>query len=568
MNLSRIRLHMGKGRVRLDLSAKEAGQIIVIFALMLTSLIGLVGIAIDVTYAWRNGLQVQRAADAAAMAGVVYLPGNLTEANNRADAIALANGYPGTGGQTVAVAPNPSNDHQLDVTITAPVQTFFVRLFGINTWTVSRSARAAYVMPVPMGSPLPYYGVGCYVLQSPATNPPCSIASNNGVGSSGVPGGYGNLGGWGAIITKGGNANNGDAYAPFYNAGYSPATNASYDADGYMYTVELPVGGSISLFDPGFCAMGANGAAGNYGAGDHWIDHDNNNNNAHSPVSTYYTLWNTNGQPINPSGWTKQPLNNTTGGLFENQKGSDTANGGPANGGGYSTSTCDAYHNAWYAWPIAQGLGAGTYEVQVYTTNPGDASINQYTNAENMFSIAATGANSKVYGQSRMAVYNNMAGSSAGQQFFMARIDQPSGVGKSLAIDLFDPGDVGGDAFLQIWSPSGAGATTMQVTDFSYTTEGPCIAGNSDACSGSNRSQIQTAKGGSKSFNSTWIHILVRMHGPGNTDYGSSGLWSPAGLTPPQPGWWQVKYITGAANDTTTWSVNVVGNPVHLVPVG
>jgi hypothetical protein len=35
-----------------------------------------------------------------------------------------------------------------------------------------------------------------------------------------------------------------------------------------------------------------------------------------------------------------------------------------------------------------------------------------------------------------------------------------------------------------------------------------------------------------------------------------------------QQGWWKIQYTTSAsANDTTTWMVSLVGNPVHLVAI-
>src|SRR5512141_283686 len=73
--------------------AQEAGQIIVIFALALMALIGLIGIAIDVTFAWREELRIQRAADAAALAGVVYLPGDVSGGLSASAAEARKNGY-------------------------------------------------------------------------------------------------------------------------------------------------------------------------------------------------------------------------------------------------------------------------------------------------------------------------------------------------------------------------------------------------------------------------------------------------------------------------------------------
>ena len=86
---------------------KEAGQIIAIFALMLVVLLGLVGIAVDVTYAWREELRVQRAADAAALAGVVYLPGNVSGGVSAAQAEGSKNGFGSvSAGQA---AGNPAN---------------------------------------------------------------------------------------------------------------------------------------------------------------------------------------------------------------------------------------------------------------------------------------------------------------------------------------------------------------------------------------------------------------------------------------------------------------------------
>ena len=147
----------------------------------------------------------------------------------------------------------------------------------------------------------------------------------------------------------------------------------------------------------------------------------------------------------------------------------------------------------------------------------------------------------------------------------MAQVDQVTGSGKTLTIDLFDIGDSTA-GYIQILSPNGPGGTQTVVNNFSYTTynynaagarvsPGNCVSGASDACSGTGRNKITVAtSGGGSSFNDTWIEITIPL---GNT-YGSGGLW--------QGGWWQVQYNVTAGNDTTTWSVNVMGNPVHLVP--
>ena len=74
-------------------------------------------------------------------------------------------------------------------------------------------------------------------------------------------------GGWGAMLTRAANHENGDAYGPANNGG---SANADYDPDGYDYIVNLPAGGTINVFDPGFCAMGEV-VAGSIGTGDHWV---------------------------------------------------------------------------------------------------------------------------------------------------------------------------------------------------------------------------------------------------------------------------------------------------------
>jgi len=408
----------------------QNGQVLVIFAGAIIALIGIVAIVVDVSWYWANSLRVQRAADAAALAGAVYLPGNTTNAYAYAIAEATKNGYTGGSGTTVTPLQDSANGgtdpRQLDVTISAPVQTFFMRVFGINTITAARSAKAIYVQPVPMGSPQSYYGVGCFDLST--THAACNTAGNSN-GVSGVPstsGGtvftgsqFNSQGFWGSVQTRGGNQSNGDAFSPANNntsCGSSCGANTNYDPNGYSYDVTFTAGsGSIYIFDAGFCAMGNNAAGLPQGAGDHWLSGTN-------AVSTYYSVYNTNGTAFTTADDT---LVASSGTLFENQTQSDQTNGGPT---GMTNCASDAYHDKW--WLVGSGngstasaLSAGTYRVQISTTNQSNAAINASTNAENMFSIMATGGGSpSVYGGGRMAAYNNLGLGS--QTFYLAQIDQ------------------------------------------------------------------------------------------------------------------------------------------------
>ena len=46
-----------------------------------------------------------------------------------------------------------TNKRRLNVTISAPINTYFMRIFGIPTINATRTSKAEYVLPVPMGSP-------------------------------------------------------------------------------------------------------------------------------------------------------------------------------------------------------------------------------------------------------------------------------------------------------------------------------------------------------------------------------------------------------------------------------
>ncbi len=132
---------------------------LVLFVLSIFVLTGITALVVDVSWYWANTLRVQRAADAAALAGVVWLPGAPGSAYSTAQDTATENGYTdGIGGVTVYPIKDPANNRRLWVTVTAPVNTYFMRIFGINSITASRMSKAEYVLPVPMGSPENYYG--------------------------------------------------------------------------------------------------------------------------------------------------------------------------------------------------------------------------------------------------------------------------------------------------------------------------------------------------------------------------------------------------------------------------
>jgi Flp pilus assembly protein TadG len=89
----------------------QTGQVLVLVALMLVPLLGFTGIVADVAWYEVSLMRIQRAADAAALAGVVYLPGNVPGARNAALQEAAKNGYThGVDGVTVVATPEALNN--------------------------------------------------------------------------------------------------------------------------------------------------------------------------------------------------------------------------------------------------------------------------------------------------------------------------------------------------------------------------------------------------------------------------------------------------------------------------
>src|SRR5438105_15286789 len=230
--------------------------------------LGCTGRVTDVAWYELNLMRIQRAADAAALAGVVYLPNNVAGAQTAAQQESSKNGFAnGLNGVTVTATPEALNNRILGVVVTAPVRSWFARLFGVTQFTARRNARAEFVLPVPMGSPQNYYGINV-VCRNTDTSPNCpQVASADGTGNLSA------LGFFGGVEARGTDRQNGDAYSTYYNG--NPALNAGFDSNGYQYIVEFAPGtvnGSVWLYDPMFCATGGNTANGRrLGAGDFWF---------------------------------------------------------------------------------------------------------------------------------------------------------------------------------------------------------------------------------------------------------------------------------------------------------
>jgi Flp pilus assembly protein TadG len=95
----------------IDAPRDEGGFVMVWFALTLVVLIAMAGFGVDVWRWWHTSNQVQKAADAGALAGVVFLPSDVANAQGTALDLVEANGFLRTEGS----ASPTSNANQLRV---------------------------------------------------------------------------------------------------------------------------------------------------------------------------------------------------------------------------------------------------------------------------------------------------------------------------------------------------------------------------------------------------------------------------------------------------------------------
>lgn len=172
----------------------------------------------------------------------------------------------------------------------------------------------------------------------------------------------------------------------------------------------------------------------------------------------------------------------------------------------------------------------------------------------------------RIAGFGDMSMYNNIsAGSSAADvtaNFYLAEVDQIHR-GKTFRISMYDPGEVGKTTKTVngVTTDVTTGTGQIKVIIPGNTVASSCV-GTTDSTSstftsGSTLSpcQFYSAQNGSAKYNGSWVTLDIQIPSTYTCTMGTV------------PGcWWKIQYIiNGQANDTTTWSAQVIGDPVHLV---
>jgi Flp pilus assembly protein TadG len=140
-----------------ELRGRPKGQVAVIFTIALPVLIGALALCCDVMVAYLNWQSIQKAADAAVLAGANYLPADPASAISTADSWATKNGI--ASGEIVSTTV-AADDLSITMTVKRTVPAYFARIFGTTSTPVQVAATAG-VENVSTATGLVPIGVDC-----------------------------------------------------------------------------------------------------------------------------------------------------------------------------------------------------------------------------------------------------------------------------------------------------------------------------------------------------------------------------------------------------------------------
>jgi len=175
-------------------AARERGQSLVIVTVFMFSLLGMAALAIDAGSWYQTKRSLQADADAAALAGASQLPISWSAAQTAAQAEYANNGQ-GSDSVTYQNTSNLTSNDTVTVTTSRANPSFFAKLFGINSATITATSKAtveSYTKVVSTGQVMPWgvmqasWTLGQqYSLYTDNTSPNNGALSLNGKDSNG-----------------------------------------------------------------------------------------------------------------------------------------------------------------------------------------------------------------------------------------------------------------------------------------------------------------------------------------------------------------------------------------------
>ena len=532
----------------------ESGYVMAMTALLLVPLMLFSAFAVDVGAWYLEGQQAQRTSDAAALAGVVWMP-DFDAAEAAAVDAARRNGYEEPGGFLRGIQPGlpqievvPLGTKQLQVVIHGNEQTYFSAPILPNDVAITRRASAEYSLPVPMGNPTNSLGTADMDL-GPGRDPSGYYLNAHATGL-------------------------GVAAGDLLNSGNSPL----YDPNGlgYIYVVNKPVGVTsnlnIEVFHGGRCKR--NGA-GWFPTG--WGNGFGESHSQNTP-DLNMVLYPADSTALSDSDNLLLPPMTAVDGT---QRFVPPANSCPT----YDDGTADPLDTGnlvdanWLpAFQIPGASPPGRYYLAVRTPDGSNGHKNMYglrvrpSGGAEFCSSLTSGSCPTINALDRMSVYigENRPTPSTGLspvQFYFAEIDEIH-EGKEMELLIWDAAE--GSEFMQFLDPFGNSwpftwETVNRQTTYgwgtpfgagpdlgqTYQTTCPFAAAHPSGTNSPCLDVTQIPGDNTNPFHDRMIRVTIDL-----TGYTCNGTDC----------WWQLLYnSTNSVDDTTTWSVNIIGDPVRLI---
>jgi Flp pilus assembly protein TadG len=515
-----------RSRARRD---DERGIAVIWMTIVVFLLLGICAVAVDLVHGYLESQKAQNAADAAALAGVVYLPAQPANATSTALDVARSNGFENGVDRVVVtatqVAETPS---KLKVEVKRTFDTFFARAIGFDTLTVRESSTADYSPPVALGSPENSFGYQPYRGVWGAINGYCTSREDGDLRASRYHSNRPRSDGARTVCPESGNT--------------GPATlSDDYDSAGYSYIVEVkqPPSSAVALqvFDgpyrqngclPGICPDGAS-FLGGAGIPD---------------ITTTFEVWNLN-NVVNQTDDTMIGARtfgtqlNTAPGF--NQW--DTVAMLPSTAGVYrvKVSTLAGQPNS--AGSNGFALGARVGGTPGGTTAALPRCVNDANEAPSA-GLLYSASCPHIYAEREMSIYANNSDSTA--EFYLAEVGRVN-AGRTLQITLFDAGE--GGQTLEVLDPSG----TPQSFTWKTVDDWPALPGGTT----SSLNIAQKVAHLTPNHSSDWMFSDRKL---------VLEIKLPSSYNPTSTAWWKLRYrFGGGVTDRTTWAAKIIGDPVRLV---
>lgn len=538
----------------------QKGQTLIIMAFLSIFLVTLLGLVVDSVRLYILSAQAERAAEAGALAGALYMPSYFNQtspdgqtAETRACAVLLQNGIsncPGVAGQVGAqVSTVAGNQYELQVTVTLQADVFFLAFVSPNlsTTMVSRTAFAEFLPPIQLGSRTSYFG------DEAQPNPPQAF--------------------WASINGPSDLKEQGDAYTPTLEEGptdpqqYPDSTNQSaYTLSrltgttnhqqygqcsgcpnapianpdqqptgftGYNYQIVVPAGAGnvqVQIYNPAFIYANPADSTGDR------IDIDASRDTSfggktdqkNEYLQMNYALY-------------SAPL------LFERNQDTllaslhpasiDLADSHSCGSAGWDPqgqkcfTTTPGYINSWYT--LYTITSPGTYRLSVSASGFYGAKNYGLRLTDTLGNTPPSGV--RIFAWNNMCVFFDIPGGT--NTFDLGEIAADY-AGKTLNFSLFDPGEGNKNIKISILDPSG---NAVKLPAWVRT------------ASGSNGTQLLASSNGDHIYNGLWLNMPILIPANYNPTAGND--------------WWQIQYVNDgtAISDKITISISLSGSPIHLV---